>query len=182
VAGAVGGSWLVDRLAKLNDQVLRNLGLPSCLPDAPAGTAGDPNAIDSMRREVRQEFLAEHEGSAPLAFSISAVSTKEQTSRILQPLWDRVLPYAREQDSHIVERESIVPWGTFLGRALGDHWAVAMPFDPNPKVSAAALAVIDRNRFPRAALIEAAVRIATRALGSAHTSRYPSSTSSVSLP
>ena len=156
VAGAVGGSWLVDKLEELNESVLRELTLPTCIP---ARTLGAPNAIDSMRRQVRQEFLAAHEQLSTPAFSLSAVSTEEGTSKILKGLWKRILPHALEQDSHIVEREAIVPGGTFLGRALGDHWAVAMPFDPNPKVSAKALKVIDQNKFPRAALIEAAVRM-----------------------
>ena len=162
VAGAVGGSWLVDRLQNLNEGLLKKLTLPTCLQNR---TLGGPNAIDSMRRQVRQEFLAAHEVLKVPAYSISAVSTETKTSKILQPLWRRIRPYAREQDSHIVEREAIVPGGVFLGRALGDHWAVAMPFDPNPKVSEDALEVIDQNRFPRPALIEAAVRIAVRHLG-----------------
>jgi|RhiMethySRZTD1v2_1073278.scaffolds.fasta_scaffold01575_14 pimeloyl-ACP methyl ester carboxylesterase len=161
VAGAVGGSHLVDRLDKLNQDLIGKLGLPSCV--VPGKSTG-PNAIDSMRRENRQKFLADHERLKVSAFSISAVSTKDNTSKILQGLWDHVAPFAQEQDSHIVEREAIVPGGQFLGRALGDHWAVAFPFDPNPKVSAGALRVIDKNRFPREALIEAAVRVAVQSL------------------
>jgi pimeloyl-ACP methyl ester carboxylesterase len=158
VAGAVGGSWLVDRFQGLNERVLNRLSLPTCVPGqtSPSGQ----NAIDSMRRTNRQAFLARHERLPIPAFSISAVSTRKKTSKILLPLWDRVAPYALEQDSHIVERESIVPGGTFLGRALGDHWAVAMPFDPNMKVSERALKVIDKNKYPRPALIEAALRVA----------------------
>jgi pimeloyl-ACP methyl ester carboxylesterase len=57
VAGAVGGSYLVDDLEKLNRDVLRRLGLPTCLSDA--GVPG-ANAIDSMRRTNRQQFLADH--------------------------------------------------------------------------------------------------------------------------
>jgi hypothetical protein len=159
VAGAVGGSHLVDRLDKLNRNLVSKLGLPNCL--SPGKTPG-PNAIDSMQRSNRQKFLAEHERLKVPAFSISAVSTRDNTSKILQGLWDHVAPFAQEHDSHIVEREAIVPGGQFLGRALGDHWAVAFPFDPNPKVSAAALSVINKNRFPREALIEAAVRVALR--------------------
>ena len=71
----------------------------------------------------------------------------------------RLGPYAKEHDSHIMEWEAIVPGGRFLGRAKGDHSAVAMPFYGNPKVKKRALKIIDRNRFPRPALIEAAVRI-----------------------
>ena len=161
VAGAIGGSHLVDRLDKLNQDLVSKLGLPNCL--SPGKTPG-PNAIDSMQRKNRQQFLAEHERLKVPAFSISAVSTKDNTSKILKGLWDHVAPFAQEQDSHIVEREAIVPGGQFLGRALGDHWAVAFPFDPNPKVSPAALSVIDKNRFPREALIEAAVRVALRSV------------------
>ena len=164
IAGAVGGSWLVDRLEALNDRLLRDLDLPSCLEQKRVAT---PNAIDSMRRDVRQKFLAEYEPAPrPLAFSISAVSTKAQTSELLKPLWDWVSPYAMEQDSHLVERETIVPWGTFLGRAHGDHWAVAMPFDPNPKVTAKQLKKINRNKYPREALVEAALRVAMKKLAS----------------
>ena len=162
VAGAVGGSWLVDRFQKLNQNLLSELSLPTCVQPRAAG----PNAIDSMRRTNRQAFLAQHEHLAVPAFSLSAVSTKENTSKILRPLWDRVAPYAQEQDSHIVEREAIVPGGTFLGRALGDHWAVAVPFDPNDKVRPSALRVIDKNRFPRPALVESAVRMALSSLKS----------------
>lgn len=158
VAGAVGGSWLVDRLEWLNEHLLRDLDLPTCIE--PPRALGDPNAIDSMRREVRQKFLAEHEPSTTPAFSITAVSAGAKTSAILRPLWYRVSPYAKEQDSHLVEREAVVPWGTFLGRAHGDHWAVAMPFDPNPKVTDKQRRKIDHNKFPREALVEAALRIA----------------------
>lgn len=87
-----------------------------------------------------------------------AVSGKHNTSKILRPLWNRLRPYGLEQDSHIVERESVVPGGVFLGRALADHWAVAMPFYGNDKVRKEALHVINHNRYPRPALIEAAVR------------------------
>ena len=160
VAGAVGGSWLVDDFMGLNSHILRKLALPKCLPKARTGD----NGLDSMRRDKRQQFLASvaHNWTA---YSISAVSTDKNTSEVLRPLWNRVSPYSKEQDSHIVEREAIVPGGQFLGRALGDHWAVAMPFTPNEKVSPAARRFIDRdiewNRFPRAALVEAAVRIVT---------------------
>ena len=159
IAGAVGGSWLVDRLQRLNQQVLSHLSLPTCLPRTTRN-----NAIDSMRRTNRQKFLASHEHLLIPSFSISAVSTRKTTSKILLPLWDRVAPYAQEQDSHLVERETVVPGGIFLGRAKGDHWAVAMPFNPNPKVTKDALTWINHNKYPRPALAEAALRVALRRL------------------
>ena len=161
IAGAVGGSWLVDDLVGLNERVLRGLLLGKC--EAPRALVN--NGLDSMLRKNRQEFLA----SVPhnwTAYSVSAVSVLDtNTSDVLKPLWKRVAPYALEQDSHIVEREALVPGGKYLGRALGDHWAVAMPFTPNDRIMGKARDFVDRrvqwNRFPRAPLVEAAVRIVT---------------------
>jgi hypothetical protein len=60
--------------------------------------------------------------------------------------------------------------GAFLGTALGDHWAVALPFSEvhNPIFDG----VVDRNRFPRTALLQAMVRFVVNDLGSG---RVPSS-------
>ena len=160
IAGAVGGSWLVDDFIDLNNKVLRELLLKKC--EAPRRLMD--NGLDSMRRDTRQKFLASVAHNWP-AYSVSAVSKEKNTSDVLMPLWKRVSPYAKEQDSHIVEREALVPRGQYLGRALGDHWAVAMPFTPNDKITGKARRFVDRrvqwNRFPRAPLVEAAVRIVT---------------------
>jgi pimeloyl-ACP methyl ester carboxylesterase len=164
VAGAVGGSWLADDLQSVNDKLLKKMSLQTCLP-RPARSG--PNGIDSMRRENRQKFLAAT-NRLGRAYSISAVSEEANTSHLLKPLWRRLLPYALEQDSHILEREAIVPWGKFLGRALGDHWAVALPFYANPAVSSGVLSIVDHNQYPRAGLVEAAIRIVTTDLQSAH--------------
>jgi hypothetical protein len=160
VAGAVGGSWLADDFQDFNDKVIKQLPHPppSCLPKQRKMTS---SGIDSMRRQIRQEFLATTLPTVT-AFSISAVATADDDtmSEILKPLWKRLRPYAKEQDSHIVEREALVPWGTYLGRALGDHWAVAMPFEKTtpPTLPHGA----DRNHYPRHALLEAAIRMVTK--------------------
>lgn len=157
VAGAVGGSWLVDRIPDVIGELLEAIGGTSCPPQL---MAMPNNAVESMRRATRQKFLAEHERMKTPSFAISAVSTEAATSKVLKPLWKRLRPYAKEQDSHIMERESVIPGGAFLGRALGDHWAVAFPIIPNPNASQKLRELADKNPYPRAALIEAALRIA----------------------
>jgi hypothetical protein len=157
VAGAVGGSWLVDRIPGVIGELLETIGGTSCPPQV---IALSNNAVESMRRATRQKFLADHERVSTPSFAISAVSTEQTTSKVLKPLWERLLPYAREQDSHIMERESVIPGGAFLGRALGDHWAVAFPIIPNPNASQDLRELADKNAYPRAALVEAALRIA----------------------
>jgi hypothetical protein len=162
VAGAVGGSWLVDRIPGVIGEILEAIGGTSC-PRQVAAVAN--NAVESMRRATRQEFLASHERMTTPSFAISAVSTEDTTSKVLKPLWKRLLPYAKEQDSHIMERESVIPGGVFLGRALGDHWAVAFPIIPNPNATQDLRELADKNPYPRAALIEAALRIAIAEIG-----------------
>ena len=157
VAGAVGGSWLVDRIPGVIGELLESIGGTSCPRQM---LAASDNAVESMRRKNRQEFLASHERMTTPSFAISAVSTEDTTSKVLKPLWKRLQPYAKEQDSHIMERESVIPGGAFLGRALGDHWAVAFPIIPNPNASQDLRELADKNPYPRAALIEAALRIA----------------------
>ena len=156
VAGAVGGSWLVDRVPGVVGELLEAIGDTACRPQM---RAQPNNAVESMRRANRQEFLATHERMTTPSFAISAVSTEDTTSKVLKPLWKRLLPYAQEQDSHIMERESVIPGGAFLGRALGDHWAVAFPFIPNPRATEHLRELADKNPYPRAALIEAALRV-----------------------
>lgn len=151
VAGAVGGSWLADDLAALNELIGDALA-QACIPERGLTETG----IDSMRRRKRQEYLAQHEHPWR-AYSISAAATEATISKALKPLWERLLPYARENDSHLVEREAIVPGGTFLGRALGDHLAVAFPISTSA-VPERLRDLFNHNRFPRPALIEAAVR------------------------
>lgn len=153
VAGAVGGSYLADKLAPLMAGA-GELITDACQPPAAGLTA---TGFDSMTRKVRQDYLAAT-AHTWRAYAISAVATEATISKALKPLWERLLPYARENDSHMVEREAIVPGGTFLGRALGDHLAVAFPFSTTPNLPNRLYDMFNRNVFPRPALIEAAVR------------------------
>jgi pimeloyl-ACP methyl ester carboxylesterase len=153
VAGAVGGSWLADDLAALNAVIGNALG-QACLP---ATAAMAPNGIDSIRRRNRQEYLASVEHNWR-AYSIAAVSVAGNTSKGLKKMWERLLPYGLEQDSQVMEREAIVPGGRYLGRAFGDHLAVAFPFSTTPNLPSAVHDLFNKNIYPRPALIEAAVR------------------------
>jgi hypothetical protein len=56
------------------------------------------------------------------------------------------------EDCQVIAGEGVLPGAAFLGIAKGDHWAVALPF------SEAGNTLVNRNRFPRTALLEALVR------------------------
>ena len=72
----------------------------------------------------------------------------------LRPSWRRLSIHAKEQDGQIVAWEGVLPGAKYLGAARADHWAIALPFDEAPDPPKA----IDRNHFPRDALLEAIVR------------------------
>ncbi len=79
--------------------------------------------------------------------------------RVLRPVWRMVARFSMDQDSQVVAEESVPPGAVFLGRALGDHWAVAFPVERLQGVVRWAH-LVDRNRYPRVALAEAALRMA----------------------
>jgi hypothetical protein len=56
----------------------------------------------------------------------------------------------------MVAEEAVIPGARFLGIAKGDHWALALPLSEhqNPEIGRK----VDRNRYPRIALLEAIVR------------------------
>lgn len=154
VAGTVGGTRLADLLPKEVWARMGKLKFKDCEFNAAA--------LDSMSREERQQFLHKFPHPVVRSYSVVAVSTREHTSRILRGTWKRLSAYEAEQDSQVIKYEGIVPGGTFLGKALRDHWAVAMPFERAPDSLFKKL--VDQNHFPRAALLEAIVRFVARDL------------------
>lgn len=151
VAGAVSGSRLADGIPSTIVRFLDtiDLKLPGCEIKSLKG-------IDSLRRSVRYDFLSANRARLPRAYSIAGKSTREKTSRILQGGWDSLKGYSIDQDSQVIRDEATVPGGTFLGTALGDHWAVALPF--REEHSALWDNLVNWNVYPRTALLEAAVR------------------------
>ncbi len=150
VAGSVGGSRLPDSLPSETQSWIRQLKLKNC-------QTGDGKAFESLRREVRQQFLEKNPRPLKPTYSLAAVSKKARTSRILLPSWRLLLAYAQEQDSQMILYEAIAPGAAFLGVARGDHWAVAMPFEVWNFRPAQRL--VNHNHYPRVALLEAAVRL-----------------------
>jgi hypothetical protein len=145
IAGTVGGTWVPDDFGALMQPTQ-----PWIAPGCPGNVR---DGLQSLPRDVRQRFLRENPVPVP-AYSITASSSFESTSQALRASWRRLSVYAVEQDGQMVAWEAILPNAKYLGAARADHWAIALPFDQ----SATAFKDIDRNRFPRDALLEAVVR------------------------
>lgn len=148
VAGTVGGSWLPDDV-----RALMQSSQPWIAPGCPGNVQ---DGIHSLTRELRLRFLRENPLPIP-GYSIVAASALDETSSILRAAWRRLSIYAKEQDSQVVAWEAVLPGGKYLGAARADHWAIALPFEESPQPPKA----VDRNHFPRDALLEAIVRFVT---------------------
>jgi hypothetical protein len=157
VAGAIGGSRLADLGVKLGIQgfqtAVRDSGLGRC-------EIVDHGGIDSLSRKVRYEALRQwHPPPSLRTYSLVAVSSKQKTSKPLQTMWQRNAYYSIDQDSHIIAEEAIIPGSELLGIVNADHWAVALPMSEHPLTRDK----VDRNPFPRTALLEAIVRYVSAA-------------------
>ena len=145
VAGTVGGTWVPEEVRALMDA-----GQPWIARGCPGNVQ---DGIHSLTRELRQNFLRQN--PVPVAgYSLVAASTLDGTSSALRPAWKRLSIYAKEEDGQMVGWEAMLPGGKYLGTARADHWAVALPFEESPSPPKA----INRNHFPRDALLEAIVR------------------------
>jgi hypothetical protein len=155
VAGAVGGSPVVDALPAQFQRLTSLLQLGKCEGDLTA-------AVRSLSRNVRQAFLASHPESPVPAYSIVATSSRTNTSKALLEAWRLLEVFDPKQDSQFTAADAILPGSKFLGAALADHLAIALPFEKSKELSI--LNVIDHGHFPRAALLEALVRFVVQDL------------------
>jgi hypothetical protein len=155
VAGAVLGSRLSEGVPPGVMDMLRSAKLGPC-------EAGDGGGVESLRRDVRARAMARfHLPEGTRAYSIAAVSDEAGTRPALVRGWRTLQAFSLEQDSQVIHEDAIVPGGTYLGIAGGDHWAVALPFerirptDPSAKLVRRFIGFRD---YPRAALFEAILR------------------------
>ena len=154
IAGIIGGSWQPEDFGAL---------MEAGRPWIAAGCPGNvQDGVQSLRREIRLAFLRQN--PMPVAgYSIVGATSLDETSSPLRASWKRLSVHAKEQDGQIVAWEGVLPGAKYLGAARADHWAIALPFEESPQPPKA----IDRNHFPRDALLEAIVRYVSSDLATA---------------
>jgi hypothetical protein len=160
VAGVVNGSRAADDLLPLYDATA-GLLLPRRCP------AGDGGEVSSLTRDYRRNWLATHSlPAAPLYFSIVALPAPERVSSAFALFRRSLARFDARNDGQMIYTDAILPHSSLLAYANADHFAVALPFDS--AMPRARLLGINRNDFPRAELVEAAVRIAQARLVDTH--------------
>ncbi len=144
-AGAVNGS----ALAEVFPEFLINMALAVA-----GGEAGDKAGYSTLKPSVQMAWLASHPLPAHIKyFSLASFTDRENVSGILTDGYDRLSQINPKNDGQLIFYDQVLPGGTLLGYANGDHWAVALPF--TEKASGFASTIATRNVFPRDAMLEA---------------------------
>ena len=157
VAGASGGSPIADLLPQVTEKYMKTVPLKSCQGDLSTG-------FRSLKRETRQAFLAAHPLPTVPTYSLIAKADQSTTSKALLETWRALLSYGTDEDGQLLKDDAIVPGAKFLGAALADHFAVALPFDKS--ADSAIRSGMDKSSYPRAALLESLIRFVTADLES----------------
>lgn len=155
VAGASGGSPVADLLPAVVEKYMHTVPMKSCQGDLSSG-------FKSLQRQARQAFLTAHPTSPVPTYSLIAKSDESTTSKSLLQTWRVLSSYGSAEDGQLLRDDAIVPGAKFLGAALADHFAVALPFDKSPDASIRS--GMDKTTYPRAALLESLIRFVTNDL------------------
>ena len=150
VAGTVVGSPLA------NDTTQSMLNLLTYFPGAEC-ELGDEGALESLKPEVRERWLANHSLPASIRYySIITYPDTNHISSILRPYYNKLSQVDSRNDSQMIFYDQLIPGSVLLGYVNADHWAIAVPLNrSHPFISSNFL---DKNAFPREVLLEAIVR------------------------
>ena len=150
VAGASGGSPIADAMPAQADRWVQQFQFKTCRGDLSAG-------FKSLGKGARQSFLAAFPEPKVPTYSVVAASKRENTSKALLQTWMLMNAFDPVHDGQLTRQDAIVPGSKYLGVLKGDHFAVALPFDKSP--DATVRNNMDKTRYPRAALLEALLRV-----------------------
>jgi hypothetical protein len=149
-AGAVAGSALANDAEQQQAELLRHWPRAEC-------DKGDGGGVASLRPDVRRAWLDQN----PLApgvryYSLVTLPIPDRVSRVIEKSYKRLGEIDWRNDSQVVYSDQILPGSTLVGFLNADHWAVAVPVSRSHPVVAKAL--VDKNDYPREALLEALLR------------------------
>lgn len=150
IAGAVAGSPLAN--AATQDEA----GLLTKVPGSKCDY-GDHGAIDSLRTDVRQQWLEDN----PLPqsvdyFSVVTLPDEDRVSWILQNSYLALSALDARNDTQVLIAGQMIPGSTLLAFVNADHWAMAVPVArQHPFVGST---LVNHNDYPREAFLEALMR------------------------
>lgn len=149
LGGPIYGSPSARDVSELVTGAFERLPLPDC-------ERGDGTALNSLHPEARAEWLARHDlRELPVRlYAVAAYATPDRISWIMRGGARRLLSHG-PNDGQVVLWDALPPASTLLALVDADHWAMALPFAGRAPWLARTL--VNRNRYPRAALLTAVV-------------------------
>lgn len=149
-AGAVGGSVLANDATQSQAELLSHFPGAQCNP-------GDGGAVESLRPAIRKAWLAENTLPKDVPYySLATYPKPERISSVLQSSYDKVSLVDARNDSQLLFYDQVIPGSTLIGYVNADHWAIAVPIARTHPTLGSTL--VDKNDYPREALLEAILR------------------------
>jgi hypothetical protein len=156
IAGAVNGSPLSGRYARLYHAVFSKLALGSC-------PAGDGGVLNSLERSRRLTWLADHPLPTHIKYySMAAFTTAPRLARALGYMQRQLSKIDPRNDGQLLAEDEVIPGSALLGYANADHWAVALRIeDKFPFLAHRA----ESHPFPQHALLDSILLLVEEDLG-----------------
>lgn len=149
-AGAIGGSPLANDAEQYQADLLRHFPGAQC-------ASGDGDAVASLRPDRRKAWLAANPLPPQLHYySLVTYPQPKRISRFLRSSYRKLAQVDARNDSQVIFYDQIIPGSTLLGYVNADHWALALPIARSH--STIAELFVNRNAYPREALLEAVLR------------------------
>ncbi len=158
IAGAIQGSPLAVNASQAQANML------SVVPGAKCEkNGGDNDGVASLHPQVRalwlqQNTLPEHINY----YSVVTFPNEDRVSRVLRNSYALLGQSEPRNDTQLTIFDQIIPGSSILALVNADHWAVSVPVGRSHPMLGSTM--VDKNDYPREALMEAMMRFLDEAL------------------
>lgn len=149
-AGSIGGSPLA------NDATQKELNIMKYFPGSSCSD-GDGGALESLRPTTRRAWLATNPLPEGIAYySLVTYPSPDRISSGLRGMYKKLSQVDARNDSQVIYYDQMIPGSTLVGFINADHWALAVPIARSHSFIGSMF--VDKNDYPREALVEAVLR------------------------
>jgi hypothetical protein len=120
VAGAVGGSPMVEHTSRATMYALRNSPFGQC-------SNGDGEVLASLHPARRHGWLSDNMPLPVPSYSLVTAPEPDRVSRALRSSYKLLGAVHPINDGALLHWDQLLPGSTLLGYANADHWAAAVP-------------------------------------------------------
>ncbi len=150
MAGSIGGSPLANSASQWQLDLMTHWPGAEC-------DKGDGEGLASLTPERRRAWLAANPLPPELSYySVVTYPQPDRISTVLRSSWRKLSRIDGRNDSQVLFHDQIIPRSSLVAYLNADHWAIAVPVARSHRTLGRLL--VDRNDYPREALLEALLR------------------------